>query len=580
MTKHVAPAAVALVACLLTACGGGGGGGANPPPPPPPPPTGNVTLSGQVTFDRPGFTASNTLDFSNLQRLPVRGATLEVLRSSDQSILATSRTGETDGRYSVTVPAGSVIVRVKAQLQSSGASGYDFEIRNNTANNALYTLDSAVVNATTGTTLNLNAAPTGARAAAPFAILDVFRRAKDLLRGVEPGLGFPPLDVYWSTQNRAADCNGRPNPATGEIGTSFFLPVALPARDGCPAVPAGMYILGDATTPSADTDEFDASVIAHEFGHYFEDAFSRADSLGGPHALNWRHDLALAFSEGWGNAFQGFVLDSPVYRDTFGATGNASFAFDIEANSSPFTVETGYFSEASVQEFLWDVFDPVSAADSDAIDLGYAPIHRVMRDELRATAAVTGIHVMAQGLIARHPAQEVAIRQRLAQESIVGRGDFAENEGPVGANPATGAQADPNAVPVFRSVTLGVPASVVSTNRFGDSDAFWASFNRLGGRRYLRIDLPGGGGLTIVAQGPAGSDPDFVLLRAGVDQCPAGGACSGFDFGEREEAVFTNLPAGTYTLEVAECTNLGRIACGPNVTPRGDTPIDVTVTSP
>jgi len=567
---------------LLTACGGGGGGGGNTPPPP----AERITVDGQLTFDRPSYTANNTLNFTSLQRLPVRGATVEVLNASTLAILATTTSSATDGRYSVSVPAGgSVIVRVKAQLQRAGAGGYDFEVRNNTAGNALYTLDSAAVSAAANATVNLNAATgftvgsgyTGTRAAAPFAILDMFWQAKLLLQGAEPGLTLPPVDIYWSTQNRASDCNGQPNPVTGEIGTSFYLAGTIPASGNCPAVPPGIYVLGDAS-PSidADTDEFDSSVIAHEFGHYYEDAFSRADSLGGPHRLDARHDHTLAFSEGWGNAFQGFVLGSPWYRDTFGSTGNQSFAFDMENNTAPFgsVVARGFYSEASVQEFLWDVFDPVN---DDQIDLGFGAIHTVMRNELRTTDALTSIFVMADALETRHPTQQVAIRNRLVQEGITGTGPFGTGQ--------AAAAGDPDNGPLYRVAVFGQPVNVISTNAFGDSDVFWASWNRLGGRRYLQIEWPGGGGLRIVAQGPGPgstggtSDPDFYLLRRGADQCPAGGACSGQDDSVadgREEAIFSNLPAGTYVLEVAECSNLGQLCRGDP--PRGDTPITVTVT--
>jgi hypothetical protein len=569
---------------LLAACGGGGGGGGGGVTPPPPPPGNNITVAGQVTFDRPSYTANNTLNFSSLQRLPVRGATVEVLNASTQAILASTTSSESDGRYSASVPAGgNVIVRVKAQVQRTGAGGYDFEVRNNTASNSLYTLDSAAVSAANNVTVNLNAGTgftvgsgyTGTRAAAPFAILDMFWQAKLLLQGTEPGLTLPPVEIYWSTLNRLGDCDGQPNPVSGEIGTSFYLAGTIPASGSCPAVPPGIYVLGDASpSVNADTDEFDSSVIAHEFGHYYEDAFSRADSLGGPHRLDARHDHTLAFSEGWGNAFQGFVLGSPWYRDTFRADGSDSFAFDIENGTAPFSgaVTRGFYSEASVHEFLWDVFDP---ANDEQIDLGFGAIHTVMRNEMRTTDALTSIFVMADALETRHPTQQVAIRNRLAQQGITGTGPFGTGQ--------LAASGDPDNGPLYRVAVFGQPVNVISTNDFGDADAFWASWNRLGGRRYLRIDLPNGGGLRIVAQGPApsggASDPDLVLLRRGLDQCPAGGACSGEDdsiSNGREEATFSNLPAGTYVLEVAECSNLGQL-CREDA-PRGDTPITVTVT--
>jgi hypothetical protein len=569
----------------LSSCGGGGGNGGGTTPPP----GGNVTVSGTVTFDRPSYTQNNTLNFSALERLPVRGATVEILRSSDQAVLASTTTDGTSGNYSASVPAGSILVRVKAQLLKSGSGGYDFEVRNNTSNNALYSLDSAVVSASgSSVRVDLNAATgwggssyTGPRAAAPFAILDMLWRAKLLIQGAETNLSLPALDVYWSTLNRASDCaNGQPDPTTGDIGTTFYVGGTIPATANCAATPTGIYVLGDSSGNAGDdADEFDSSVIAHEFGHYYEDSFSRSDSMGGPHYLDERHDLRLAFSEGWGNAFQGFVLDSPWYRDTFGTSGSSGFAFDMENNTAPYTssAEFGFFAEASVQDILWDVYDGVN---DDQVNLGFDPIHTVMRNEMKTTDALTSIFVMASGLEARNPSQAAAIRSRLAQEAtlrpyaaIDGIGDFAANQTLPDAT---------DLVPLYGLVSFGTPLTLISTNRFADAgDTLYEAFNRLGGRRYLRIDLPTGGGLRITAQGPVGSDPDFYLYRAGADQCPNGGACRGDDFSGAnglEEATYSGLAAGTYVLEVEECSNLGVVAlCQPGPA-LGNTNIDVTVT--
>ncbi len=553
------------------------------------PPAGNITLSGRVTFDRPRYRTTNpvnTLNFSDLQRLPVRGATLEVLRASDSAVLTTTTT-DANGDYTAVFASTPFIVRAKAQLLRTGAGGYDFEVRNNTSNNALYALDSAAVSPGSNTvTVNLNAATgwggssyTGTRSAAPFSILDMLYRAKELLLQAEPGLTLPALDVHWSPLNRAEDppapCNTLGNPVTGQIGTTFYLNVSAPASGNCPAVPAGIYVLGDASGDAGDdADEFDVSVIAHEFGHYYEDKFSRTDSMGGPHSLNSKLDLTIAFSEAFGNAFQGFVLSDPVYRDTIGASGNQSFYFDIEANHAPFTPVEGFFSEASVAEFLWDVFDGVGEGGTDAINLGFAPIHTVMRNEMRTTEALTSIYVMRAALEFRNGAQAAAITSRLAAEGITGVTDFAFAEGPVAGDAFFDG--------VYVPLVLGTPLAVTSINAFADAgDTQFQSYNRHGGRRYLRIFLGATLTLRITAQGGAGRDPDFVLYRNGVNQCPTfSGACYGADNSVSnglEEAVYANLPAGSYVLDVADCSNLGTI-CRDTPAP-GNSAITVTAIS-
>ena len=74
---------------------------------------------------------------------------------------------------------------------------------------------------------------------------------------------------------------------------------------------------------AADTDEFDQHVIAHEFGHYIEYNFSRADNIGGSHGLGDKLDPRVAFGEGFGYAFAAIVLNDPVARDSANDNGDS-----------------------------------------------------------------------------------------------------------------------------------------------------------------------------------------------------------------------------------------------------------------
>jgi hypothetical protein len=598
--RSAGAAACGLIALGLAACGGGGGGSSGgtitpptSPPPANPPPSGNVAVSGKITFDRPTRTTSSALNFDVTERLPVRGVTVEVLRSSDLSVLATTVT-DGQGDYSATVPSGSLVLRAKAQMRRTGSASYDFEVRDNTAGNALYAIDSQAVSpSSSSVTVNVNARTgysastrnlTGQRESAPFAILDMIWRAKELVQQAEPGLALPAVDVFWSTRNSNAlptACFGDPNPQTGEIGTSFYIggDVSAARGPGCATISRGIYVLGDSSGDLGDDlDEFDPSVIAHEFGHYYEDAFSRSDSMGGPHSLSSRLDMTLAFSEGWGNAFQGFVLEEGFYRDAVGTAGRSGFGFTLEADATrPFVESVGFYSESSVMDFLWDIYDSVDDG-GDSVSLGFAPIHRVMREDMRGSAALTTIYVMATGLAAQSPASEAGIRQRLSRETISGFGEFGDGESAVAE--------DAEAVPVYRTVAFGVPQTIVSTARFADPDfPDLRGFNRLGARRYFRIDVSPAGRLNVVAQGAVGTDPDFNLLRNGIpfDQslCPAGEDCDGENDSlsdGREAASYPGLAAGTYVLEVYDCSNLGA-SCRDTPGP-GERSITVTVTRP
>lgn len=578
--------AVLCIAGLVSACGGGGGGGGTltPPTPPPtsPPPTqppsGNVTISGTVQFQRPTLSGSG-LNYNVLESLPVRGATVEVIRSSDNVVLATTLT-DASGRYSADVAATTLFVRTKAQLVSTTAgASFDFEVRDNTRSSALYALDSATATPSASTTINLlagvtvsgQALGTGDRPAGPFAILDMLWRAKELIQGANP-TALPALDVYWSIENSAdqpstGDCANRPNPVTGELGTTFYLNGNIPATAACPAVPAGIYVLGEY---ASDSDEFDPSVIAHEFGHYYEDKLSRSESMGGPHGLADRADFRLTYSEGWGNAFSGMVLDNSVYRDTFSAAGALSFAFNMESDGNPFSGLEGWFSEASVGELLWDVFDPANEA-TDQVALGFGPIDSMMRGPMRNSAALSSIYVAFEGLMDANGAAAAGLGQLLIGEAIGGRGDFGVGEtNNAGEDPAT-----LNLLPIYQPLTLGVTTSVVSSNRFSatGSSASYASYNRAGGRRYLLFSAPVSGSVDVTVAGPVGSDPDFQVFRNGRV------VCQGFADSRptgREQRLCSGLASGQHVLEVYECSNLG-FPCS-DESPRGNTPLAVTVT--
>ncbi|TAK55120.1 MAG: hypothetical protein EPO25_05000 [Gammaproteobacteria bacterium] len=575
---------------LLAGCGGGGSPsvgdgiavvGSAPGP-------AQLVVSGRITFERPSRNADHTLNFQLTGREPARGVAVELRAAADGRVLATVAT-DADGAYAANIAGTSFTVRARAELRRAGPGGFGFTVRDNTAGQALYTLDSAVVTpGGSAVTVDLHA-PAGwtgtgfgaTRAAAPFAILDTAWQVRELLQQTEPGLTLPEFQIYWSPLNRGEEpggaCEGRPDPATGRIGSSFFTASGRPASDSCPAIPAGIYLQGDADgTLDDDADEFDESVIAHELGHYYEAFLARSDSMGGPHALLSVLDPRAALSEGFGNAFQSFVLGDPVYRDTLGTAGQRVFHFDLDRLSQPVLSVRDYYSEACVAELLWDFADAddLQDVDRDRLGLGFAALHAVWRNDLVATPALAGIHVIARALRERHPQHAADIDALLAGCAISGSDDFASGE--------TGPDEEPGALPLYRPATLGLPLTVISTDRYAAAgETFDRAWNRFGTRRFIRVELPASGGMTITASAATGSDPNFVLWRRGVDQCPQGGACSGADDSAatgREEAIFTNRPAGTYVLEVYECSNLGR-RCRPGPA-RGETAIEVTVTQP
>ena len=228
-------------------------------------------------------------------------------------------------------------IRARAQMaKTDAAPTWTFSVRNNTNSDALYVLDGENFDSgAASSTRNLRATSgwggasyTGARAAAPFAILDTVYQAKELILTAAPTAAFPELNLFWSTQNRPASpfC-----PDDGNIGTSSYVVFGSDNLDGCNRPGAdGIYVLGEFSS-TGDTDEFDQHVIAHEFGHYFEDRFSRSDSIGGDHGGGDRLDLRLAFGEGWGNAYSAMSLNDPAYRDSQQGV-SSDFGFNLETD--------------------------------------------------------------------------------------------------------------------------------------------------------------------------------------------------------------------------------------------------------
>ena len=376
-----------LAFVMLSGCGGGGGGGGGGDTPPPAP--ANVTINGRITFDRIPFKSGGSgLNPGAPVESPARMVTVEAIDASANTVLATAAT-DVNGNYSVQVPSNrNLFIRAKAETVKAGSvPTWSFRVLNNTNGNALYVLDGAAASSgNADSTRNLKAATgwsgtayTGTRAAAPFAILDSVYTARQIVVDAVTTTAFPSLDLYWSTANKPTDPDSFCT-SNGNIGTTFYTNTADNAGNCTQNGPilGGIYVLGDIT--QLDTDEFDQHVIAHEFGHYLEDKFSRSDSVGGEHGANQRLDLRVAFGEGWGDAYSGMALNDPLYRDSQSGM-NGESGFNLE---SPPTTAPGWFSEFSIAGILWDLFDATADA-GDQIDLDFAAIYSVLTGPQRIT---------------------------------------------------------------------------------------------------------------------------------------------------------------------------------------------------
>ena len=334
MRKVTFLVSLALLCCMVASCGSGSKASSttpvsqttpvstDPASDPDPKPNGSITISGTVTFDRVGHLSNGGLDYSNIEQKPIRAVIVQLLHS-DGSVVGQTMTDDS-GRFDISAsPNISVKIRVLAQLLKVGTPSWNFMVTDNTRGNALYALDGDLFNSgSEDMTRDLHASSgwggndyVGPRAAAPFAILDSIYSAVQLLLSADANVVIPSSEIRWSENNKPVSGDWD----RGQIGTSFYEP-----RD------RALYILGDKNN---DTDEYDESVIQHEFAHFFEDSLSRTDSIGGAHSITSRLDPRVAFSEGLANAFAGMLSETASYSDSSGSKQASGFIFKLEEST-------------------------------------------------------------------------------------------------------------------------------------------------------------------------------------------------------------------------------------------------------
>ena len=240
-----------------------------------------------------------------------------------------------------------------------------------------------------------------------------------------------------------------------------------------------MFLLGE---EGSDTEEFDDHVIVHEWGHYFEDVFSRSDSIGGPHSVTSGNadilDKRVAFGEGWATALSGMALGDPIYCDTswFGST-QSGFSLNIESRDAG---TDGWFNEVSLLQLIYDLWDTdVDGADTGSI--GFGPIYDVMTGPQVTTPAFTSIFSFATYLKQQATGQDALIDALLTNHNIVSDVDI------YGSNELNDGPGTPDDVfDLYTDISLGVPETICVNSQFDDG----RDGNKLSEHRYLRLNLP------------------------------------------------------------------------------------------
>jgi hypothetical protein len=354
----------------LIACGGGNNTSTS---------ESKIKISGKVSFDLISFnTAGTALDFNKKNISPAKGIVVEAINTSGITI-ANGTTNE-KGEYSLEVNQNTdVKIRVSAKMIMTGNANWNVQVSDNTnliANkHPLYISESSLFFTSQDATKDFylpagsNGLENGVSSSAPFAILDAVYDAIQTVVAVDPNITFPPLELHWSSDNNTNQGCW----TDGDIVTSFYLKLIDDNTSNCLSyLNVGpykdkIYILG-----RIDTDEFDRHVIIHEWGHYFEQNFSRSDSSGGAHSPYEKLDLNLAFSEGWSNALAAIVTQDTIYKDSIGNTSYESL--DIESGNFQ---NSGWYSEASIHEIIYDIYD-LDSESHDDISVGFEPIYSTL----------------------------------------------------------------------------------------------------------------------------------------------------------------------------------------------------------
>jgi len=523
-------ALLALFMLAFAACGGGGGKG-----------KGNgggvatVTISGTLSYEFvPPNASCNGLNFAGIEVRPIRGVTVQLLDAASGTEIART-TSSSNGSYSI---AGisqneTVRLRVRAELKDSNLPGWDVEVRDNfiagasdfdvpappsLGTRALYVLEgNDFGSGTANVTRNLTATSgwdgasySDPRASAPFAILDTIYTVMQFVRANDASADFAPLDAFWSVNNKV-QTNGIDLTA-GELSTSSFYPSLN-----------SLFILGD---DADDTDEFDDHLVAHEWGHYFEQNFSRSDSVGGSHFLGESLVANLAFSEGWASAFAGIALDDPIYCDT-GVPGTAEGG-GFSAETVSFGTK-GWFNELSVITFIYDLWD----SNNDGTDngsLGFAPIYNVMTGPQAVTESITSVFSFAAELRSSLNAQgQALVDSQLARENIFS-GPGLDIWGTSETNDGGLAQ---DVLPLHVDYTAD--GSILNVCVNSTLDGLNRHGNNIGEDRFIRVTVPADDqyDVSVVTTTPTPvsadptdrdqSDPDIYIIRGSVPELLATG---------------------------------------------------------
>ena len=338
-----------------------------------------ATITAHAQFYQRTLFSSGLGTQSTAVLIDIPNAEVVVYNSAGKSI----QCGETDssGQISIQIPktAGTYTLQVNSRSDNSQVKA---SILDNPQYNRYYkVLASFTLNGSeTSKAVTLSPASIGtatvAGPAGAFNILYQIWKANEFLRNNTSCTGCtsvtvaPKAKVFWTAGLSPGYYYGIPSSPI-----SFYSKNDVPAS----SIAKGLYILGglEGDLNCTDSDQFDNSIILHEYAHFLEDSFAGSDSPGGSHTGNSLIDPRLAWSEGWANFFQAAVMSSETFHGWYVDTnGNAdcsttgagiSIALNLENQMGGQDVSNytnqGIFREVSISRSLWDIFTTSSESE-------------------------------------------------------------------------------------------------------------------------------------------------------------------------------------------------------------------------
>ncbi len=446
-------------------------------------------LSGSLSYEyAPYDPAMDRLDYASTVKRPIRGASVHLLDAGTSKEIAKTLADD-NGAYSFNYKdIANVKLWVYAETEIPSIT-----IEDNVSGDAVYILESKIVNSAADAKLDV-LATTGwngtsyakVREAAPFAILDAaYTASRRFLDEAVPPPQIPVLKLNWSVENRPEEGDK----AFGQIGTSHFDPTGKE-----------LYILGK---EDVDTDEFESHIIVHEWGHFFQETVGRSDSPGGSHGTGDVNDPRLSWGEGFANALSGIVLDPiTIYGDSSGPQQASGFHFDVEVNDKAIERNPGWFSEETVQQIVFDLYDGKNEP-FDKVSIGIDGIYHAMVDE-RMTPALTTLFSFTTELKKNAPqaAADIDTLVTYYNTSAVFGVNAIQNEWAMGETHGGGVD---SSLPLYKAAPIGGMFTAAFTGG--------VNINKLSQNRYFRI---AGDGLPVTVQSTSMSDVDLHVYHVGA----------------------------------------------------------------